>query len=68
MNDSVRINHAAVIAFHRGGAAGRAMYQLTVGAYKFVAANGAWTLVRQTTQDAVATQVADADTNPVPGK
>jgi hypothetical protein len=65
---TVQINQVVVITFDRGGGAGRARFSLTDGAYKFVPANGVWTLVRQTVQDDVATEVAEADVNPAPAK
>jgi hypothetical protein len=63
---SLQISQTATIEFDRGGAAGRARYALTDGTYKFLPANGAWTLVRQTGQTAEAGLVADAAANPVP--
>jgi hypothetical protein len=64
---SAQINQLAVIEFDRGGGIGRARYSLTDGAYKFVASNGSWDLVRQTAQSVQTAQVATTATNPIPG-
>ena len=62
---SVAIHQESVIAFDRGGAVGWARYSLTGGAYKFVPANGSWTLVRETAESIDGSAVAAA-ANPVP--
>jgi hypothetical protein len=43
---SMAIRQQTTIEFDRGGGAGRASFSLTDGTYRFVAANGAWSLVR----------------------
>jgi hypothetical protein len=43
---AVTLDQTSVIAFDRGGAMGWNRYTLTSGAYKFIPAAGAWTLVR----------------------
>ena len=42
---AVTLNQTSMIAFDRGGAMGWNRYTLTSGAYKFMPAAGAWTLV-----------------------
>ena len=62
---SVTIHHASVIDFDRGGAAGWGRYGLTCGVYQFVPDNGAWNLVRETTESVTqSTMIAAA--NPAP--
>jgi len=58
---SVMIHRESVVGFDRGGASGWGRYSLTCGAYKFVPANGVWTLVCESPES---TAVAAA--NPVP--
>ena len=62
---SVAIHQESVIGFDRGGAAGWGRYSLTGGVYKFIPANGAWTLVRET-PESVASNAIAAAANPVP--
>jgi YD repeat-containing protein len=64
---SVQINQEAVIEFDRGGGMGTARYGLTDGAYKFVAAGGAWNLVRDIPTTAADAPVAAVAANPAPG-
>ncbi len=61
---NVQINQVSVIEFDRGNGAGRARYNLTDGAYKFVASGGMWDLVRQ---GADASPIANLAANPAPG-
>jgi hypothetical protein len=61
----VAIHQESVIAFDRGGAAGWTRYSLTGGAYKFVPANGTWSLVRETIES-VPSSAMSAAANPVP--
>ncbi len=62
---SVAIHRESIVGFDRGGAAGWGRYDLTGGVYKFVPANGVWTLVRDTTES-VADSTIIAAANPVP--
>jgi hypothetical protein len=43
---TVAIHRESVISFDRGGTIGWGRYSLTCGVYKFIPANGVWTLVR----------------------
>jgi hypothetical protein len=54
----------SAIEFDRGGAAGWALYGLTCGTYKFLPANGYWTLVHETAESVFAEPTPAA--NPVP--
>ena len=62
---SVAIHRESVIGFDRGGAVGWGRYSLTCGVYKFVPANGVWTLVHETAES-VADGAVIAAANPVP--
>jgi hypothetical protein len=62
---AVAIHQESVVGFDRGGAAGWNRYSLTGGVYKFIPANGAWALVRDTTES-VADSALAAAANPVP--
>ena len=62
---SVAIHRESVVGFDRGGAAGWGRYGLTCGVYKFVPANGVWTLVRDTDESVADNTIAGA-ANPAP--
>ena len=62
---SVAIHRESVVDFDRGRAAGWARYGLTGSVYKFVPANGVWTLV-QDMAGGVADNSIAAAANPVP--
>jgi hypothetical protein len=60
---SVALHQESVVGFDRGGASGWGRFGLTAGVYEFVPANGAWTLVRDTTNSVATLDAA----NPIPG-
>ncbi|MGA2031593.1 MAG: hypothetical protein ABSG68_05015 [Thermoguttaceae bacterium] len=62
---SVAIYQESVVEFDRGGGAGWGRFGLAGGVYKFVPANGAWTLVRETAESVDGNTIATA-ANPVP--
>ena len=62
---SVAIFRQSIVEFDRGGAAGWGRYGLTGGVYKFIPANGVWTLVQETAES-VAENPTVAAANPVP--
>ena len=65
---AVALNQDAVIAFDRGGAQGWNRFTLTSGAYKFIPAGGAWSLVRDVGDSTVVTAASPipAAANPLP--
>jgi hypothetical protein len=65
---SIAIHQQAVVSFDRGGAAGWARYSMTDGTYKFVPVDGLWSMVHDTAGEVPTTQIAEADSNPVPAK
>ncbi len=62
---SVSIHQQSVVGVDRGGASGWGRYSLTGGVYKFIPANGAWTLVCETSESVTSDVVASA-ANPGP--
>jgi hypothetical protein len=62
---SVAIYRQSVVRFDRGGAMGWGSYALTCGSYKFVPANGVWTLVHETAEP-VADDTIISAANPAP--
>jgi len=62
---AVAIHRESVVSFDRGGTIGWGRYSLTCGVYKFVPANGAWTLVRET-DGSIADNTITAAANPAP--
>ena len=65
---AVTLNQDAVIAFDRGGAQGWNRFTLTSGAYKFIPAAGAWSLVRDVSDSTVVTAASPISpaANPLP--